>query len=557
MEKIKEYIPFGNIPLIILLCFLNAVIIGINCEFNNILVIIKRFIECFFIFTCFFIVLSKLKVTRNFLIKVVVVLSVIVFFLEMHCLKSFGFRINETIVQAILLTNRREALEYLYGYIGMKEFCLFLMTIFSLIIASKLAEYWKCILKSKILMNGIVLLYIWGGLQLSVSFIESYKLEKNIKSSIVKYFDEYGITRCVNVTRFAIKDLISRKNSNKMATIIKNNSNIDNVILVMGESSTRSHLSVYGYHLKTTPYLEKWKSGKNLIPFDNVISSFCGTNPSFANMFTFRNYENNIPWDKSENLMQIMNECEYQTYWISNQEKVDSWGSAIAAFSDCARVKYYTNEFASPRDGRRNRYDELVLDFLNSGFEKSEKNFFVFHLMGSHEIFSERYPEEYKVFSCDDIENNVTNQNKKIIASYDNSILYTDYILNEILNFFAQEDSIILYVSDHGEELFNEINNSTHANTQEGLEIPFIVWCSDKFKEKHFEKYKAIQNAVHKPFMTDDLIHAVLDICDIESKDYDKKRSLFNKSYKEKRQRIILQNYISPVDFDEIYSLKK
>lgn len=557
MEKIKKYIPFNNIPIIILLCLFDIIIIGIDCEFRNALIIVKRFTEMFFILTCCFMVLSKLKVYINFFITAVGVLSAIAFLLELHCLKSFGFRVNETIVQAILLTNRREALEYLYGYIGIKELILVIMTIVGLIIAIRFSLCEKHICKQKVLTNVIVLLYLWGGVQLSVSFVESYRVEKNMKSSIVKYFDEYSMIRCVNVTRFAIKDLNIRKNSNKIATVIKNNSDIDNVVLVMGESSTRSHLSVYGYYLKTTPYLEEWNSSENLIAFDNVISSFCGTNPSFASMFTFRNYENNMPWNKSENLISIMNECQYKTYWISNQEKVDSWGSAIAAFSDCARVKYYTNEFASPRDGRSGRYDELVLDFLNRRFEKSEKNFFVFHLMGSHEIFSERYPEKYRIFSSYDIKDNVINGNKEIMANYDNSILYTDYVLNEIIKNFSQEDAIILYISDHGEELFNEINNFTHANTQEGLEIPFIVWCSERFKEKHFEKYKSIQNAKHKPFMTDDLIHTILDLCDIESKDYDKKRSLFNKNYEEKRQRIILQNYVSPVDFDKIYNPKQ
>ena len=82
--------------------------------------------------------------------------------------------------------------------------------------------------------------------------------------------------------------------------------------------------------------------------------------------------------------------------------------------------------------------------------------------------------------------------------------------------------------------MFNEINNFTHANTQEGLEIPFIVWCSERFKEKHFEKYKSIQNAKHKPFMTDDLIHTILDLCDIESKDYDKKEVYLIKTMKKK-----------------------
>ena len=124
MEKIKKYIPFNNIPIIILLCLFDIIIIGIDCEFRNALIIVKRFTEMFFILTCCFMVLSKLKVYINFCITAVGVLSAIAFLLELHCLKSFGFRVNETIVQAILLTNRREALEYLYGYIGIKELIL-------------------------------------------------------------------------------------------------------------------------------------------------------------------------------------------------------------------------------------------------------------------------------------------------------------------------------------------------------------------------------------------------------------------------------------------------
>lgn len=178
MEKIKKYIPFNNIPIIILLCLFDIIIIGIDCEFRNALIIVKRFTEMFFILTCCFMVLSKLKVYINFCITAVGVLSAIAFLLELHCLKSFGFRVNETIVQAILLTNRREALEYLYGYIGIKELILVIMTIVGLIIAIRFSLCEKHICKQKVLTNVIVLLYLWGGVQLSVSFVESYRVEK-------------------------------------------------------------------------------------------------------------------------------------------------------------------------------------------------------------------------------------------------------------------------------------------------------------------------------------------------------------------------------------------
>ena len=135
-------------------------------------------------------------------------------------------------------------------------------------------------------------------------------------------------------------------------------------------------MSIYGYYLPTTPYLTYWESKGNLIAYSDVISSVCGTNPSIANMFTFKNYENNMLWSKSENLIQIMKYGGYKTYWISNQEKIDMWGSAVSAFSDCANERFYTNEFASPRDSRAGRYDGKILDILGKQ-NFANKNFIV------------------------------------------------------------------------------------------------------------------------------------------------------------------------------------
>ena len=77
------------------------------------------------------------------------------------------------------------------------------------------------------------------------------------------------------------------------------------------------------------------------------------------------------------------------------------------------------------------------------------------------------------------------------------------------------------------------------------IEIPVIVWGSEKFKEKYPEKWAALQRAVDRPYMTDDMIHTILDIADIYTDDYRPEKSLINPEFDASRRRIF-----SGLDYD-------
>ena len=94
---------------------------------------------------------------------------------------------------------------------------------------------------------------------------------------------------------------------------------------------------------------------------------------------------------------------------------------------------------------------------------------------------------------------------------------------------------------DHGEAVYDEGGFTGHIEenpSRHMIEIPVIVWASDKFKELHPEKWAAIQQAVNRPYMTDDMIHTVLDIVDIQTSDYDATRSIINPNFDASRPRI-------------------
>ena len=71
--------------------------------------------------------------------------------------------------------------------------------------------------------------------------------------------------------------------------------------------------------------------------------------------------------------------------------------------------------------------------------------------------------------------------------AYDNTIVYTDYLVHsviEILREIPERRGCVMFVSDHGESL-GEGNLYMHGvpmavAPKEQVEIPFIVWTSDR-----------------------------------------------------------------------------
>ena len=98
----------------------------------------------------------------------------------------------------------------------------------------------------------------------------------------------------------------------------------------------------------------------------------------------------------------------------------------------------------------------------------------------------------------------------------------------------------MVYVPDHGEAVYDEGGFTGHIEenpSRHMIEIPVIIWASDKFKELHPEKWAAIQQAVNNPYMTDDMIHTMLDIVDVQTADYDPARSIINRQFDASRPR--------------------
>lgn len=350
-----------------------------------------------------------------------------------------------------------------------------------------------------------------------------------------------------------LMQILDENLSKRSDEILSNTLHLPNVVLIIGESTQRNYMSLYHYALPTTPKLDALVQSGNLIVFSDVISPHSHTNESLQKMLTFSNYENaQTPWFMQQNLIDILNLAGYKTHWLSNQEAISIYGNIPEVLSQRALQTRFSSNVDSYNSGRY--FDSILLPMLEetlASVNLAEKQFYVLHLMGTHLDYKNRYPESFARFFPQDFRQRgldaltaTTNLNQSQLQTkthYCNAILYNDEVVSSIIESFADKEALVIYLSDHSDEVYDFRDFVGHAETMGSrfmVEIPFMIYMSESFKEKYPDIFTKVQQAKDKPFMSDDFIHAFLDLLGIASKDYESSRSLFSPNYNEKRIRI-------------------
>ncbi|GAA7418433.1 hypothetical protein ID0985_14010 [Helicobacter pylori] len=319
---------------------------------------------------------------------------------------------------------------------------------------------------------------------------------------------------------------------------------VKNVVLVIGESASRNFMQLYGYSVPNNPLLsglanerERERESNNLLVFSDVISKEAHTSNVFESLLNYSNAETNKPWYHYHNMIDIFKRSHYETFWLEKQIN-DQWAITQNLVSNRSKNRYYIL-------GDYGAYDEELVKFYTKNVQPrlKSKNFIVFHLIGSHSWYSDRFPKSFAKFKTSDLDfSNLhanSDKDKQIVADYVNSLYYNDSVLNEIFNLFKDKDAIVFYLSDHAQDMFESGSTYGHRCSKAGLEIPFMIYVSDIFKEKHPEKVKLIKNALNKPFMSDDLIHSLLPLVGIHTKDEIESKNLFSPQFDAQRKRIV------------------
>lgn len=465
--------------------------------------------------------------------------SLFFFIVEAFVLYQYKAVIGVGVVAAMAETTPQESKEFLSMYLGPEQ----LWAIFLIVaIVSAFAYYkpWRkvqCDEQSQKVISGITLSVCIGYTICAFSYYPNYMIDDPLTP----------FTRFANAAskawenHVAYQELSQHIDTNIELT--RNDGDITNIVFIQGESTNRNHMHLYGYDVPNTPNLDDMAATGEISVFRDVVSAHSTTVASLSKIFTFCDRETGGEWYNYHNLIDIMNTAGYKTYWLSNQESSGVWGSVAQIYAAHSAVSEYTQIRDSKEDN--GVLDGELFPIIDRAIASRDpnKNFFVVHLMGCHGAYYNRFPYIFTKFKKEDIKAGANDEQKQIIAQYDNAIYYNDYIVSGIIDKFRETktDSIVIYLPDHGEAVYDEDGFNGHIEenpSRHMIEVPLIIWASESFKKKHPEKWLMIQMAVNRPFMTDDMIHTVMDIAGIVTPDWKPEKSLINPAFDVTRPRI-------------------
>ncbi|MEY2632406.1 MAG: hypothetical protein RIR00_1060, partial [Pseudomonadota bacterium] len=151
-------------------------------------------------------------------------------------------------------------------------------------------------------------------------------------------------------------------------------------VLVIGESTVRGHLSLYGYGRPTSPELTARQA--DLLVARDACSSRGTTIFALKEMLTFATRSQPERLYTQPNLLQIMAGAGFKTYWISNQQHVGEHDSWSGIFAGSAASRLFLN-----KRGWENGVglDEAVLPPYRAILaDGAPRRFIVIHLIGTH-----------------------------------------------------------------------------------------------------------------------------------------------------------------------------
>lgn len=270
-------------------------------------------------------------------------------------------------------------------------------------------------------------------------------------------------------------------------------------VLVIGESETRKHMSVYGYERETTPWLSEMVKQNGTILFTHAYSNHTHTVPSLTYALSEKNQYNEVDLKDAYSLVEIAKAAGMETYWISNQERYGVWDTPVAEMASTAENQIWINGNVG-RSAETTHYDEELVRQI-SQLQLEDNALVVFHVMGSHGKYSDRYPSEYNEFTGDN----------SIVDEYDNSVKYNDYVLKRIYETMSKHPNFMAMVifSDHGEDPDENKGHESSKFTPRMSQIPFIALFSPRYREYNGAEYNRLM-AHRDCYWTNDLLYNVM-----------------------------------------------
>lgn len=288
------------------------------------------------------------------------------------------------------------------------------------------------------------------------------------------------------------------------------------VVLVIGESARKANFQLYGYQRPTNPFLSK-QAGLKVYQ-----ATSCAT-------YTTAGTKAILEPKNSDELYELLPNYAFRT-GVDVAWRTSNWGEPPIHIDE-----YLTDtELAGLYPDENADFDGILFKGLRERIASSKKNkvLIILHTSTSHgPKYADKYPKEFEVFKpvAKSVEEGEANVNL-LVNAYDNTILYTDYLLDGLINTLRSLDgwhSAMIFISDHGESL-GENKIFMHGLPMRlapkvQFEIPFLVWTSENFRDYKSHSEQSLPAILEQHYV----FHSVLNLLSIQSPAYNKDFDIF------------------------------
>lgn len=433
-------------------------------------------------------------------------------------LAFYGFGFSRKLITVLAQTNRAEASEFLpdiYSHIlitisSVKTWLWIAVAAVAAWLFCKISRKAAAVLTAGLSVVGVVM-YGWLAINFNVG-----RTSVMMSLRIPKYFIEQ------RRTNLEMQKLIERKKPLPHPESVRSSKTATNVVVIIGESANRPNLSLYGFPLETSPYMDALAD--SLFVFTDALASSQITSSNIERILTFKPDDRVYgDWYNYPTLIDLFNAAGYRTYWLSNQERVGAWSNGAGVISATADVVSFIGleycEDALLVD--KTLDDALLPPFYSAIADSADARMIFLHLLGSHNIYNKRYPPERAHFTADDVFQSIdrpwlNRDGVQLLADYSNSLVFTDSIWHETVVRVAEspDPSVVIYLSDHGEKVCE--GNNIRGRDNRSVEIPFVIYANGAYRENNPAIIEKLSSAVQRPFSSAALVHMLMTLTDTQ-----------------------------------------
>lgn len=469
-------------------------------------------IVIFFLLTHFiFLLLLNIFINTQILMYLVIIFGGFISFYAMR----FGVVFDTEMWRNVFQTNLNEATDLLSLNL-LIHFCLFIAIPIFLIkyFKFKIKDSFKERLLSRATIMLISILLILSGSWIASSHTADFL--RNHKSLRYLNTPSYGIFNLIKFSYDSIFLNRSFKDENYSIKVEEHHVPLEReelIVFVVGETARYDHFGINGYERDTTPNLSKLK---HLISFSQVES--CGTTTAVSVPCIFAlQREKDFKVKKARyktNLLDILPRDEVNVHWFDNNSDSKHVADRIPYlnFKSSDQNKICDTECR----------DVGMIPEIKNVINPKIDNLIILHQMGSHgPAYFKRYPSVFEKFkpACH-LEDLSKCTHEEIINAYDNTILYTDYFLSELIKELRTLTNLyevtLIYVSDHGESLgekgiyLHGLPKAIAPDTQK--HVPVFIWAPEGSSDVNFKETLKLKDNQYHHGNVSDMILRLLEV---------------------------------------------